>query len=411
MALRVGGVFLVLIALLVAVTCGFLVVDRVTRPVRLLLRLVESGELESGGGVFLHHREWEIFHLYRRVHALVLQNRSAADALGKLRQLEETVHDLLEDLRRPVTHGVLPSLGEPAAEADGSLRELVDQLASHRARLLEYLADLTTQTTEIRKRVTELETALEAHLSTVGDSKGRIATALTAATAPLPPAVAESPSAREQDEREQDDADEPATQGEVNGDPVGTSLEGSEQSVRRVAHALAAGDNGWYPIDALDESDPCTEPIETAFGSLEHVRRLGVVAALEAERLAGIENRRVGEVFDRFQDGVSKLELALDAWVTATVMNGSDDEASRPGHDADDRTRESADHADIDVATASPDHQTQEWESRQRELQAAAEAALDALDGDPCRRLSEASRLIDESLSRLERRLAEVEIS
>lgn len=385
-ALRVGGVFLIVIAVLVAVTCGFLVVDRVTRPVRLLLRLVESGELESGGGVFLHHREWEIFQLYRRIHALVLQNRSAAEAATRLRELEEALHALLQDMERPSTHGVPPHISPQEGTPDETVRSLIDRLSLHRARLLDYLADLTVQASEIRTRVGELEVAL-------GDASvgmRRAAKTVEDAVSAFDAAAAFSAAAPPRHASSNGEAGRTGSEDSTdNGHP--DARPAIQVPATRTAPS-ATGSDGWRAADALVAADAeeLVEEVERAFGSLERVRQLGVVAALEAERSGASESRRVGDIFERFQSGVGDLERALDAWVAASL-------AERPQVD------ERAEAAIEQVALA------QTALEREADRSARLVSAVSSLETADLSRLEDACRRVQESLARLERRLAEVD--
>ncbi len=155
LALRVGGVVLIVLALISALTSGYLLADRLTRPVRMLLSLTETGDLPGGAGLFAHHRDWEVFQLYRRVHSLVRQNQAGAGALDELESLHRSLDQLKTTLDRTSQHGVpAPIRIEP-----GPLTEIADLLEAHRVRLTEFFSDIKSRAESLRQELDELSAA------------------------------------------------------------------------------------------------------------------------------------------------------------------------------------------------------------------------------------------------------------
>ena len=150
LVLRVGGAILLLLGLVLGVTSGYLLSERVTRPIRLLIRLADSGETEAGRTTFLHHREWEIFELYRRVHSLAQQNRAGARAVEELESLRSGLASLRGELSRRGQHGILPAITLPA-EAPWS--EIAQSLEANRQRSLAFIAELAERTSALRREL------------------------------------------------------------------------------------------------------------------------------------------------------------------------------------------------------------------------------------------------------------------
>lgn len=157
-ALRIGGGALIAISLVLAAACGFLLADRVSRPIRALLRLVDSGELTTGRSVFLHHRDWEVFQLYRKVNALVHQNQAGAKALAELESQRTSIDLLRQELQRTGQHGIaLPvKLGEP-----GRLEPILDVMEANRTRILSFLGELRERVEELRAETEQLRGPLD----------------------------------------------------------------------------------------------------------------------------------------------------------------------------------------------------------------------------------------------------------
>lgn len=157
-ALRIGGGALIVISLVLAAACGFLLADRVSRPIRALLRLADSGELTTGRSVFLHHRDWEVFQLYRKVKALVQQNQAGAKALAELESQRTSIDRLRQELQRTGQHGIaLPvSLGEP-----GRLEPILEVMEANRTRLLSFFTELRERVDDLRAEAEQLRGPLD----------------------------------------------------------------------------------------------------------------------------------------------------------------------------------------------------------------------------------------------------------
>jgi hypothetical protein len=237
---------LIALSLVLAVTCGYLILDRVTRPIRLLLRLAETGDLGSGRGIFLHHREWEIFQLYRRVSALVQQNHAGAEALAELEELRDSLTALGKELQRTGRHGISAALSPPSG---APLEEIVGNLEANRVRLLDFFAQLRQRVQELRAEADALARASKLPISESGHSDR----AVRETGAPETTATFEPP---------------PAAPREIHG------------------------------IREIEES-------------VLHLRRMGTVLALEAERVAGGAGRRVGALSDRFGSGLARLDASV----------------------------------------------------------------------------------------------------
>ena len=151
--LRLSGAALIVLALVLAVAAGYLLADRVARPIRLLLRFAESGDLPAGAGLFVHHRDWEVFLLYRRIQALIQQNRAGAGALDQLESLRASFETLRVALARTGQNGVLAPLGV----IEGPCEDIAGLLEAHRARLLDFFRDLRTRAEELRAQFEALE--------------------------------------------------------------------------------------------------------------------------------------------------------------------------------------------------------------------------------------------------------------
>ena len=172
-ALRIGGGALIAIALVLAAACGFLLADRVSRPIRALLRLADTGDSPTGRSLFLHHRDWEVFQLYRRVNALVQQNQAGAKALEELESQRTSIDRLRQELQRTGQHGIaLPvSLGEP-----GRLEPILEVLEANRARLVSFFSELRERVEDLRVETEGLQAELDRvgteHVGATGSTNG-----------------------------------------------------------------------------------------------------------------------------------------------------------------------------------------------------------------------------------------------
>ena len=138
---------------------------RVSRPIRMLLRLAESGEMPSGPWLFVHHRDWEVFLLYRRVQVLVQQNRAGAGALEELEALHRALAQLRDGLARTGQHGVLA----PLELEGGPLADVADLLRVHRERLIGFFRDLKARTEALRSELDLIQDRASARNGQPGD--------------------------------------------------------------------------------------------------------------------------------------------------------------------------------------------------------------------------------------------------
>jgi len=151
--LRAGGLGLVALTTILAAACGHVLSERFTRPVRLLLRLAETGELPQGQAAFTHGPQWEVFELYRRVGALVHQNQSGARAIQELERTRIALAALQRVLARPGQHGLIAEL---PPDDESSLVEIVQPLAANRARLVQFFAELRERVGVARNQLERL---------------------------------------------------------------------------------------------------------------------------------------------------------------------------------------------------------------------------------------------------------------
>ena len=223
LALRLGGGALVVLSLVLSVGFGWLVVDRLMRPLRLLIRLPENGELSPRGAALLHTRIREYHDLYRLRGVLLNQKKAGTRALEELEELREALARLREELARTGQHGI-----PPIVTAVGPLNDIGLSLAAKRVHLLEFFADLRERTRRLRGELTAL-----------GQAAG---------------------------------LDRPPVE-----------------------------------VDATVSADTLA-PVST---SIERLRQIGTVFALEAARSGGGPGRRASELLERFQGGLTDLEEFL----------------------------------------------------------------------------------------------------
>jgi hypothetical protein len=232
--LRLGGGGLVAISLVLAAGCGYLLAERFLRPLRLILRLAESGEAQPDRADSLQERGREYVDLHRLLHVLVNQNKAGARAMEELDQLRAALARFREEFSRTGLHGIPPEV-----TATGPVREVAVHVQTKRSHLLSFFRDL-------RERVGRVRLELER----LGAFLGL------------------------EDER-------------------GKTGDGA---------AAAVGDVGV---------------------SLERLRQLGTVLALESARVGGAPARRAAEMLDRFHVGLGELEAVIEALPHAGRGNGS----------------------------------------------------------------------------------------
>lgn len=258
LALRLGGGVLAVLALVLALACGYLIAERMVRPVRLLVRLIESGELDAVRSAFLHHREWEILELYRRVTALVHQNRAGAQAVEELERMREGIRDLRHALARPGMHGIPAEYRETAAV--GPLAEIAGHLEANRTRLLQFFE-------ELRERIGVLRLEVDA----LGRGVGLIEPEVGTAEVPT---------------------------------PASTSLRDSGGTRLESLAARGRGGNG--------AGVPRAQNLDHARQTLASLRRFGTVLVLDSSRASGNAGARAAELLSNFQTSINELDRELE---------------------------------------------------------------------------------------------------
>ncbi|MCC7143827.1 MAG: hypothetical protein IT349_17145 [Candidatus Eisenbacteria bacterium] len=153
LVLRLGGATVILLGLVLGITCGYLLSEKVIRPIRLLIRLADPLDTPPARSGFLHHLDWEIFDLYRRVKALVQQNRAGARAVQELEDLRQGIGVLRHELTRRGQHGILPAANLPS---DGVWGEIGASLEENRGRSLSFLAELRERARHLHEAVEQL---------------------------------------------------------------------------------------------------------------------------------------------------------------------------------------------------------------------------------------------------------------
>jgi hypothetical protein len=128
-------------------------VDRVTRPIRLLLWMAENGELLESRSDLLEHGSAEIDALYRMVRVLVSQNKAGAQALEELEALRTALRSLREEVMRTGQHGVLPPIH---SLPEGMLAEIGSSLQTRREQLMAFFRDLHERAAGLRLEVESL---------------------------------------------------------------------------------------------------------------------------------------------------------------------------------------------------------------------------------------------------------------
>jgi hypothetical protein len=234
MALRLGGAGLVLISLVLAAACGYLLAERFLRPLRLILRLAESGEIQPDRAHSLWERGREYLDLHRLLHVLVNQNQTGARAMEELDELRAALAHFREEFSRTGLHGIPPEV-----TVTGPVSEVALHVQSKRNHLLSFFRDLRERVGRVRLELERLGASLD--------------------------------------------------------------LEGENQEMGESATAAAAAVNA----------------------SLNRLRQLGTVLALESARAGGAPARRAAELLDRFHVGLGDLESRLETLPPAQRGNGN----------------------------------------------------------------------------------------
>lgn len=287
--LRAGGLGLVLISLVLAGACGYLVGDRLIRPVRLLLQLAESGGLPSSRALFLQSRGREIYELYRLVSVLVNQNKSGARALEELERLRAALQELRDAVAHTGQHGVPVPIG---ALPDGLVAEIGAGLQRKRLHLLAFFRELRERVKALREEMIQLGETLELD--------------------PNAEPRATAPDAVAREEGQEPGATSPTAGGRAEAAPP-------DRSASKNAGESESG------VDELTAA--------RIHESVERLRRFGTVLVLEAARLGSLPGKRAGELFDRFQSGLGDMEAVLESLPRSGNGRGSPAPASGPGGD------------------------------------------------------------------------------
>jgi hypothetical protein len=248
LALRLGGAALAFISLIFAAACGYLLAEHFLRPLRLILRLAESGEVQPERVDSLHQRGREYADLHRLLRVLVNQNKAGARAMEELDQLRAALARFREEFSRTGLHGIPPEV-----TAMGPVREVAVHVQAKRNHLLSFFRDLRERVGRVRLEVEQLSACLEL----------------------------------------QDD-----------GKDVGEGM------------AVAAVNVG---------------------ASLDRLRQIGTVLALESARAGGQPARRAADMLDRFHAGLGELEVTIKALPTAVRGNGDRRAAAPDSTAASDR--------------------------------------------------------------------------
>jgi hypothetical protein len=258
LTLRLGGIGLVILALVLAAAFGYLLVDRVTRPLRLLLRLAESGDLASSRPLFERERGPEVLELFRLVSMLVNQNKAGARGLEELERLRAALARLREDVGRTGQHGIPPVV---TLNGEAPLGEIGASLQGKRVQLLSFFHELRERVLSLRDEVSGLGQALGFRVPGQDD--------------PASPALEPDPA---------------PSFIELAEDEPGGTVPGPER----------------MPGDRMEE----------VRASVQRVRQVGTVLVLEASR-AGGEAERLWPLVERFRAGLGNLEETLDLMVSS----------------------------------------------------------------------------------------------
>lgn len=234
LALRLGGAVLAVISLIFAAACGYLLAEHFLRPLRLILRMAESDEVQPDRVDSLHARGREYADLHRLLRVLLTQNKAGARAMEELEQLRAALARFREEFSRTGLHGIPPEV-----TAMGPVREVAVHVQAKRNNLLSFFRDLRERVGRVRLELEQLSVCLD-----------------------------------------QEDGGEELGEGV----PAATAAVGA---------------------------------------SVNRLRQLGTVLALESARAGGQPARRAAEMLDRFHAGLGQLEATIEALPRAVRGNGS----------------------------------------------------------------------------------------
>lgn len=153
MTARAGGAVLVTLSIIVATAVGYLLLDRILRPLRVLVRLVQGGDVPDSGRMDPETRCREMSELYRVVGTLVRQNQAGAKALEELEGLRTALATFREEIGRTGQHGILPRLAEAT---NGPLAAISEHIQRNRSQLVSFFSDLRDRVQAVKAEVNSL---------------------------------------------------------------------------------------------------------------------------------------------------------------------------------------------------------------------------------------------------------------
>jgi hypothetical protein len=156
LTLRLGGAVLAVISLIFAGACGYLLVEHFLRPLRLLLRMAESGEVQPERVDSLQERGPEYADLHRLLRVLVNQNKAGARAMEELEQLRAALARFREEFSRTGLHGIPPEV-----TAMGPVSEVAGHVQTKRNHLLSFFRDLHQRVGRVRRELEQLGACLD----------------------------------------------------------------------------------------------------------------------------------------------------------------------------------------------------------------------------------------------------------
>jgi len=375
LTLRVGGGALLLLSLVLSAAFGYLVVDRLMRPLRILLRVTETREMAPGRAPWSSTPAREYHDLFRLLSVLVSQNKSGARAMEELDQLRNALARFREEIARTGHHGI------PAKISDaGPLEDVGALLQAKRGHLLSFFSDLRERVRKLHQEIEELGDLAgfqdgAAEMMVAGPAMGEDGVDAGAVTSDPGGAIPSGPQGAVASGPQGADASGP--QGAVASDPGGADASGPQGAVasgpggadasdpeRAIAsnraraatsdqgNAAAASPGSSAAPGRGDEEatvpgagEPPASRVAArgaeVEASVERLRRLGTILALEAARASGAPGQRAADLLLSFQQGLGDLEGLLQ-YLAANGGNGSGsarpESAARPAATAEART-------------------------------------------------------------------------
>jgi hypothetical protein len=153
--LRFGGAGVVLLFTLASLACAVQLTDGVTRPLRALLRVAEGAEIGSAQSASFPGADAEMRYLFLRVHTLVQQNRSGAQAVLELDALQREVEGLARRFRQAQQSPHPPEL--PIARPDSPASRLAHEAERYGRHVAARLGKIESELEEIGGMIAEHE--------------------------------------------------------------------------------------------------------------------------------------------------------------------------------------------------------------------------------------------------------------